>query len=442
MSPNPTPPDARPPLTDPDPHVKPRAYITSDIPPIGGVLKQRDEDFFVEEIPLYEPCGEGEHQYLFVEKQGMSTLELVRLLANHFKVRREAIGFAGLKDKRAITRQVISVQTPGKTPEDFPMLDHPRARVLWADLHTNKLRRGHLVGNRFSIRARGVEPGRVVYAQRALSILEQEGVPNRFGVQRFGYLRNNHLIGRALVLGEHQLACDLLLGEHERSPASQRDARMLYTEGDPGGALDLFPYGYRAEQSVLRALSKGRPPEQALRTMDATVRSFYISALQSAVFNNVLDRRLEAGTMGRLLPGDVAFIHADRSDRPITEADLDADEGRDLESRLAAFEICPSGPMWGARMTRAQGAPGDDEIDALHALGMTPEDFARADRSLGEMLDGARRPLRVRLKDPEVEAGVDEHGTYIRCTFELPRGAFATTVMDEVLKGEAARGHV
>jgi tRNA(Glu) U13 pseudouridine synthase TruD len=73
---------------------------------------------------------------------------------------------------------------------------------------------------------------------------------------------------------------------------------------------------------------------------------------------------------------------------------------------------------------------------------MTPEDFARADRSLGEMLDGARRPLRVRLKDPEVEAGVDEHGTYIRCTFELPRGAFATTVMDEVLKGEAARGHV
>ena len=157
MSPDPTAHDARPPLTDPDPHVKPRAYITADVPPVGGVLKQRDEDFFVEEIPLYEPCGEGEHQYLLVEKQGMSTLDLVRLLAKHFGVRREAIGFAGLKDKRAITRQVISVQTPGKTPEDFPMLDHPRARVLWADLHANKLRRGHLAGNRFSIRARGVD---------------------------------------------------------------------------------------------------------------------------------------------------------------------------------------------------------------------------------------------------------------------------------------------
>ncbi len=444
MSPDhePEPDGQRPELTDTDIHVRPRAYITADVPAVGGVLKRRDDDFLVEELPLIEPAGEGEHLHLFIEKQGLSTLDLVRIVAKHFGVSREAIGFAGLKDKRAITRQVISVHTPGKTPEDFPMLDRANARVLWADLHTEKLRRGQLAGNRFSIRARGVEPGRVVHAQRALDILGRVGVPNRFGVQRFGYLRNNHLIGRALVLGLHQEACDELLGVSDRSPPAQRDARMLYGEGDFGGAYDLFPPHYHSERGVLRALASGKGPGQALATLDKTVRSFYVSSLQSCVFNSVLDRRLDRGTLGQLVPGDVAFVHEDRSELAVSVDELEGESGRALGERLARFELSPSGAMWGSKMVQARGDPGDDERAALRAFGMEAGDFGLADKRLGEMLEGARRPLRVRVQDPEVEAGVDEHGAYIRCAFDLARGAFATTVMDEVLKGEAARGHV
>ena len=432
----------RPSLIDDDPHVRPSAYVTADVPPIGGVLKQRDEDFFVEEIPLFEPRGSGDYLFLFVEKQGLSTLDMADALSRHFGVTRDAIGFAGLKDKRAITRQVVSVHAPGRTPEDFPMLERKNIRILWADLHDEALKRGQLAGNRFSIRARNVKPAHIVHAQRALGILERVGVPNRFGVQRFGYLRNNHLIGRALVLGRSREACDRLLGSHERSPPSQSDARMLYDEGDLGGAYDLFPPNYKGERTVLRALASRRSPERALAKLDRQIRSFYISSLQSCVFNAVLDRRLERGALGELEPGDLAFAHGDRSLTPITREELESSGADALRSRLEAFEISPSGPMWGSRMPTAQGRAGDDEREALAAVGMTPEDFSRADPGLGEMLEGARRPLRVPLRDPEVEAGVDERGAYIRCAFELPRGAFATTVMDEVLKGEAARGHV
>ncbi len=435
-------PQSRPPLTDPDPHVMPAAYVTADVPPIGGVLKQRDEDFFVEEIPLIEPSGAGEYMHLFVEKQGLSTLDLVDVLARHFGVRREAIGYAGLKDKRAITRQVVSVHAPGRTPEDFPMLDRKNVGILWADLHHEPIRRGQLTGNRFSIRAREVSPAGIVHAQRALGALEQVGVPNRFGVQRFGYLRNNHLIGRALVLGLHQEACDLMLASHDRSPPSQTDARMLYDESDFGGAYDLFPQNYRGERTVLRMLSSRKTPAQALAKLDKSVRSFYISSLQSCVFNAVLDRRIERGTLGELCPGDLAFVHEDRSDLPVSELDLADDGPGSVPARFDAFELSPSGPMWGSAMPVARENPGEDEHAALAAFGMEPGDFAKADKRLGEMLEGARRPLRVRVKDPEVEAGVDDRGAYIRCAFELPRGAFATTVMDEVLKGDAARGHV
>ena len=97
-------------------HVSPSRYQTHDVAGIGGVIKQRPEDFLVEELPLYQPSGAGEHIYLFVQKRGMSTLELVNLLATHFGVTKREIGYAGLKDKQAITRQVFSIHAPGKRP--------------------------------------------------------------------------------------------------------------------------------------------------------------------------------------------------------------------------------------------------------------------------------------------------------------------------------------
>lgn len=412
-------------------HVIPSRYQTHDEAGIGGVIKQRPEDFLVEELPLYQPSGAGEHIYLFVQKRGMSTLELVNLLATHFGVTKREIGYAGLKDKQAITRQVFSIHAPGKRPEDFPEIRHERVQVLWADLHANKLRRGHLAGNRFSIRVRGVKPTDVLPAKRVLDRLKAEGVANRIGEQRFGLLDNNHLIGRSMIRGEHAEAVREMLAPNALRPAVNAEARAAYAEGRLADALHLFPRTAYAERCVLRALVRGQSVKRAFFSVDFGVLGFYASAFQSAVFNAVVDARVAAGTLATLREGDVAFKHLNHSVFSV-DAAVVADPG--TAERLAAFEISATGPMWGGGMKQAAGEVLAAEVAALEAAGVTVAQVEEFGRKSNNLIYGERRPLRVPLVDPEVEGGVDEVGPYVRCAFELPKGSFATTVMREVMK--------
>lgn len=430
-------PDAAPPAPkraiDRDPHVVPGAYVTEDIPGVGGVLKQRPEDFLVNEIPLYHPAGSGEHIYMLVQKRGLSTLELISMLSTHFAVQRSAIGYAGLKDKHAITRQVISIHVPGRTYADFPMIRDDRVSVLWADQHANKLRSGHLRGNRFSIRIRGVNPLGVLPAKRILERLAREGVPNRVGEQRFGLIENNHIIGRHIVAGDFRDAVAELLGPSERFPMVNQAARAAFADGRYQDALIALPRAARAEQTVLRLLMRGRTRKKAILQLDHTLLSYYLSAFQSAIFNAVLDARVAAGTHARLIEGDVAMKHENGA---LFDVDAETAQSDETSQRLARFEISPTGPMWGATMKQARGATAELERARLDAIGVRPEELDGFASKYPRLVDGSRRPLRVPLIDPEVEGGVDEHGTFIRCAFELPRGSFATVVMREIMKPE------
>ena len=187
------------------------AYLTPDLPGVGGVLKSSNEDFLVEEQPLYEPCGEGEHVYLFIEKNGLTTTEAVHRIARGFHMHRRNIGYAGLKDKHAVTRQHLSLWLPGVDEERILEgvqrinTQQKKLKILWQERHTNKLKRGHHGGNRFVIRVRDVEPTHVVRAKKVLDVLAKRGVPNYVGDQRFGYRQNSHRTGRALLLGENRL---------------------------------------------------------------------------------------------------------------------------------------------------------------------------------------------------------------------------------------------
>ncbi|HVZ93814.1 MAG TPA: tRNA pseudouridine(13) synthase TruD, partial [Phycisphaerales bacterium] len=157
-------------------------------------------------------------------------------------------------------------------------------------------------------------------------------------------------------------------------------------------------------------------------------------AFQSAVFNSVLTRRLGAGTFGALAEGDLAMKHDNGAVFAVDRAVLDTPT---TPGRLARLEISPSGPMWGPRMTLAQGEAARVEHEELARTGVTMDHLAKAMDRKGEGLGGARRAMRVPLGLPEVEGGADEHGEYVRCAFELPPGAFATVVMREVMKTEA-----
>ncbi|MFN0011113.1 MAG: tRNA pseudouridine(13) synthase TruD [Phycisphaerales bacterium] len=445
MNASPTQPPTSPglPLVDASPHLAPALFLTADVPGIGGALKQRPEDFLVEEIPAYDPCGSGEHIYLMVQKTNMPTLQMVQLVARHFNVKTSAVGYAGLKDKHAITRQVVSIHTPGKTAADFRELQHPKVVVLWADQHNNKLRRGHLKGNRFSIRVRRVPPTGVLAAKRVLERLEKVGVPNRFGEQRFGHALNNHLVGRAMLVGDWAGAvCEILLPEGDDRP-EHKAQREAVRAGRYKDAIMMLPDAASTERDLLRGLIGGASDERLIRTMLPQARQFFVSSFQSAVFNAILDRRLLDAQGGRapgidaLRQGDYAFKHENGSMFAVDDTVM-ADPG--TPARLAGLGISPTGAMWGPEVPRCTGESGEIEAQCLANAGVRPEDLIAFNARSPDQVRGERRPLRVPVKDIQYEGGSDEFGHYVRCAFELPPGAFATVVMREIMKPDSLAG--
>ncbi len=410
-------------LALPDP--LPARYLTRG-PGVGGAIKARPEDFLVDEIPLYDPCGEGEHLYLGIEKRGVSHSEMLAVIARKFGVPRNRIGVAGMKDKHAVTRQTVSLHLLKDPPS--VELDHERIKVLWARRHRNRLRRGHLRGNRFAIRIRDVDPTRVPAARDVLRELERSGVPNWYGPQRFGYRVNTHRLGALLVKAEWDaITAELLGATGSPFPEHQRAQREMFDEGRLHEAISRWTVADRAEKSVLHKLIGGATARAAVLQLDRAVRSFWVSALQAAVFNVVLDRRMQAGTLAALQPGDLAWKHENGSVFRVTEQDAASEE---LRERLKAMAVSPSGPLWGRAMTQAEGHVGETEREALDAFGVTAEELAACPAAD----EGARRPLRVPLQLPEISAGVDEHGGYIRLAFALPPGSYATVVTREIMK--------
>jgi tRNA pseudouridine13 synthase len=226
-----------------------------------------------------------------------------------------------------------------------------------------------------------------------------------------------------------------LLGPNAAFPDFNREARELFSQGKFQDAILAYPREARTESKVLYALSQGKSPRQAILSMDDSAIRFYLTAFQSAAFNAVLDARLALNTFATLELGDVALKHENHAVFDIDEAAM---SDPTTTERLQKFEISPSGPMWGSRMAMAKHTPGEIERSALAAMGITPADLTKFDENSLFQLEGKRRPLRVPVIDPEVEGGIDEHGTYIRCAFELPRGSFATVVMREIMKPQDA----
>jgi tRNA pseudouridine13 synthase len=397
-------------------------YLTTDFPGVGGSIKQRPEDFFVQEIPLYEPSGEGEHVYCEIQKVGLSTFDAVHRLAHALNVSPREIGYAGLKDARAITRQTFSIA--GTTEQAVMGLKIPNMQVQWAARHGNKLRTGHLAANRFAIKIRDVSPTDVVKLRPVVDVLQKRGMPNFFGEQRFGRRGNNDLLGAALVRGDNIGLLKQLLGSPDPALDDKHSlrARKLFEERQNDESMKQWPRRCGMERRVLARLIKTKKPGSAIRAIDEKLRRLWVSALQSKLFNDVLAQRLN--TMDRLLEGDLAYKHDNgacfRVENPAAE-----------QPRCEAFEISPTGPLLGYRMSLPSGGALEIEQAVFTSAGLTAGEFKHADR---ERVKGARRPLRVKPEDVELAGGVDEHGAHITVAFTLPAGSFATVLLGEMMK--------
>jgi len=398
-------------------------YLT-DFAGIGGVIKQRPEDFFVQEIPLYEPSGEGEHVYCEIEKIGITTFDAIHRLADALKISSRDIGYAGMKDAHAITRQIFSLQ--GTTPEAVMDLRSPGLSVKWAGRHGNKLRLGHLAGNRFAIKIRNVNPTDVVKLTPVIEEIKTRGMPNYFGEQRFGRRNNNDLLGAALIRADNAAVIKLLLGSanEELDSGATLEARRAFDRRDNAEAMRLWPRTGGMERRVLARLMKTHRPGAAVHAIDEKLRRLWVSALQSRVFNDVLARRIK--TIDQIETGDWAYKHENGACFHVEDATVE-------QPRAKAFEISATGPLVGYRMSTPTGAPGEIEQAVLTQFELKPTDFKQSGK---QRVKGARRPLRIKPQDVQLVGGVDDFGPHITVAFTLPAGAFATVLLRELMKSD------
>ena len=174
------------------PHVPPAQL--ADLPSVAGAIGPAPEDFEVDELPLYEPSGEGPHLYVRIRKRGVTTVDAVDAIAHAAAVRARDVGYAGLKDKHAVTTQWLSLPEQAADPSAWAM---PEAiELLEVSRHRNKLRTGHQRGNRFRLRLVGCSEGDEARARALIERIAERGLANYYGAQRFGY--GGHNLARAL----------------------------------------------------------------------------------------------------------------------------------------------------------------------------------------------------------------------------------------------------
>jgi len=351
-------------------------------PSLVAGIKKSPQDFQVDEQLSFELEDEGTHDYLLIRKQQLNTEDVVSRLSKHAQVKSVAIGYAGLKDKNAMTSQWFSVNLAGKKQPDWQTLNNEYLQVVEVRQHTRKLKRGAIKYNRFQLRLSDLVGDRDHLEQR-LTIIQQQGIPNYFGEQRFG-----------------------------RSDANLKKVAKLFA----------------GEITVKNHHQRG----------------LYLSAARSFLFNQVLSQRVTDGTWNNVLAGEACILDGSNSyfvatdsatTTPIAqhsiETGLQPERQTNPETtaqRLAQWDIHPSGPLWGAGELPTLGVVNVLESQVVSAFDTLCDGLARAG------LKQQRRALRVQVQALQWEMV----GNDVLLAFNLVSGCYATSVLREIVRDAGA----
>lgn len=341
---------------------------------IDVLFKQTKDDFVVTEVPLYEFSGEGEHIIIKFRKKELTTWTAVQIFSEQLGCKSRDIGYAGLKDKNAMTIQHISV--PKSCEERLEKFNHENIKILEVMKHNNKIRVGHLKGNKFFIRLKRVTPLDAKKIEEAISNISQFGMPNYFGFQRFGIEGDNYKKGEAIINGE-------------------------------------------------------------LREKNRKLKQMYINSYQSYLFNNWLSKRIEISKLVNAfepkeiyeklsLPlEEVSNMKKQEHPFKVITGDLMSHYPygkifyvEDIESESQKFferDRVPTGLLSGKRVKRSENFAHEIENDF--------------DKKISE--DGARRFAWIFPKD--IESNYKEDKNWMEIQFELPKGSYATEFIAEII---------
>ena len=323
-------------------------------------IRSAPADFIVTENIDFELTGDGEHDFLRIEKTGANTAWVSRQLAAHAGVANKDVGYAGLKDRHAIASQWFSVRRPTRDGTDWSAFDAEGVRIVESTRHNKKLRRGAHRSNSFRIALRSAEiDGRRDEIKARLQMIEENGVPNYFGEQRFGRDGGNIALAEAVFAG---------------------------------------------------------------RRVKRDKRSIAISSARSLLFNHILDTRVRNQTWNQLQAGDIANLDGSGSVFAVEEVTTD------LADRCDAFDIHPTGTLWG------DGAPLTTADIALAEIESVTGHESLTDGLQKARVEASSRASRMPIRDLTVDIGDD----VLRLSFSLPKGGFATSVLREVARTSVA----
>ena len=339
-------------------------YLTESLEGIGGRIRARAENFIVIEVSQYKPSGHGSHLYVNITKKNVTTREVQLKLAEIFNLRPQQIGFSGLKDKFALTTQTFSILF-----EKNDMQPDEAVEIIRDNL--------------------GLKVNWAKFHDRKLRV--------------------NHLTGNRFRI----LVTDIRIPKRKAYDRSIRIAEMIHRRGLPN---------YYGDQRVGRDGKNVREGWAILqgqkRFKDRWLSGILVSAYSSYLCNRYLAERMRRDLFDRLIPGDIVQNH--KTGEQYLVKDLAAEQIL-YESREVSF----TAPMYGYRMSKAEGESAALEEEIFHESGMSNKKYKRLN------VIGTRRLGRLtpRIKVSEVKRGIE-------LSFVLPKGGYATTLLREFMKNE------
>ncbi len=412
-------------------------YYSEGQPGIGGKLKETPVDFVVDEISIEpKPVDVGKYTIARIRAVNWESNKMIREIARSLRVNRAHILFAGTKDKRAITTQLISIPAP---VERVTSLEIPGITIISAYSSNHSLRIGRLIGNKFDIMLKRLElsPGDVKERIGAVcSRLEEiSGFPNYFGVQRFGAIRPvTHTVGKKLVLKDFEGAVVEYLGfpckEEDRNTQDARHAVLSHRDFDE--AFEVFPKNYSFERMMLYHLTQS-PGDYvgALRKLPRNLLMMFTHAFQSYIFNRIISRRIDRGMPIHFpLVGDIVLpetrhgLPSHSTSIEVTDSNIEMIKKACLEQKAYV-----SGMIYGADSEFTGGEIGELERSVVEEENIEPADFVVPE--IQECTStGTRKEICAPCKGLSASAG----DGWARFLFSLNKGCYATSLLREFMK--------
>ena len=411
----------------------------TDTPGIGGRLRVSPEDFNVEEISDWPPESEdGRFTVAKVTSTNWETNRLIRQLARNLRISRNGIGFAGTKDKRAVTTQLMSFET---SPEALSSLNMSGVQISGLYRARRRINIGDLIGNSFVIKVEdcSVQDAELEYrVKEVLAPLEElGGFPNFFGIQRFGSLRPvTHIVGERIVKGDFEGAVRAYVASPTPYETEEtRGAReRLESEWDFQTALRYYPNKLTFEMVIISHLVE-YPGDYAgaLGRLPKNLQMMFVHAYQSYLFNRLLSERIRRGLpLNSPMVGDVVlpmtkdWIPDHDFFVPVTEENIDL-----VKKSVSDGKAFVSGVLFGSTSEFAGGGMGDLEKGLIESEGLTREDFIVPQLPHCSS-KGSRRELVCRFWDFDHLSAGDS----VTFSFKLGKGCYATALLREFLKAD------